>query len=186
MHRPTLEELEKIRSREHQACEQLVLLHYRLVYSLQFRLVGNSEDAADLTQETFRAVWEKIDSFRGESDFSTWLYRLAYNVQVDWRRKCERKIVAIQQLNTDFEPEDKSANNAAAQRLMDEDEKLHISRQIDRLEARDQEMIVLHYLQQLTIQQTAEVLGIAVGTAKWRLNQALGGLRRLLSADSTH
>ncbi len=185
MSRPTPEELDEIRSRDRGACERLVLEHYQKVYSLHFRLTGNTEDAADLTQETFRTVWEKIDSFRGESDFSTWLYRLAYNTNIDFHRKHQRTCVAHHRLESVIETEDKSMNVSVATRLMDADEHQHISRQIDRLDGCEQEVIVLHYLQQLTIQQTAEVLGIAVGTVKWRLNQALSELRRFLNVDAT-
>lgn len=76
-------DFEGIRRRDRLACERLVREHYCEVYSMLFRFVKNEEDAADLTQDTFRKVWEKIDSYRGDSTFSTWLFRIAHNNTMD-------------------------------------------------------------------------------------------------------
>lgn len=175
-------DFEGIRRRDREACERLVREHYREVYSMLFRFVNNAEDAADLTQDTFRKVWEKIDSYRGESTFSTWLFRIAHNNAMDWHRKRKRSL-PNESLKIDTE-QNASVSYTGLQKLIDEDEHRNVALVVDRLETKEKEVIILHYLHQLSIQQTADILGIALGTAKWRLNQALCELRRMLSQPS--
>ena len=175
-------DFEGIRRRDREACEQLVREHYRKVYSMLFRIVKNEEDAADLTQDTFRKVWEKIDSYRGESSFSTWLFRIAHNNAMDWHRKRKH---ALSNIALEFDSDQNaSACYTGLQNLIDQDEHRNVALVVDRLEMKEREVIILHYLHQLSIQQTADILGIALGTAKWRLNQALCELRRMLSQTS--
>jgi RNA polymerase sigma-70 factor, ECF subfamily len=176
-------DFERVRLRDRGECERLVREHYRAVYSQLFRWVGNEEDAADLTQETFRKVWQKIDAYRGESDFATWVFRIAHNTALDWHRKTKRLVVG-QTLETDT-TDDHAMQCFGLQKLIDDDERRQVAEVVNRLGGKNQEVIVLHYLKQLTIQQTADTLGIALGTAKWRLNQALAELRRVLAKPPT-
>ncbi len=76
---PDAEAVERVRAGEHEAFEALVGRYQRPIYALAYRYVPNTAEAADLTQEIFVRVWEKLDSFRGESKFSTWLFQLAGN-----------------------------------------------------------------------------------------------------------
>ena len=70
----------------HSAFEQLIHDNESRIYNLIFRMVGNPEDAMDLSQETFLNAWKGLSSFNGDSAFSTWLYRLASNVCLDFLR----------------------------------------------------------------------------------------------------
>ena len=72
------------------AFEALMTAHERQVYGLALRMTGNREDAADLTQEAFLKAWRSLPSFRAESSFSSWLYRLTSNLCIDHLRRQKR------------------------------------------------------------------------------------------------
>ena len=73
------------------AFEKLVLEYEKSVYAITQRMTGNAEDAADMTQETFIKAYNSLSSFRGDSKFSVWLYRIATNVCLDFLRSRSRK-----------------------------------------------------------------------------------------------
>ena len=93
-----LEIIVKVRSGDADAFEALVLEHQNKVYSLALRMVGNEEDARDMAQEAFIRAFNSLGSFRGESKFSVWLYRLTSNICIDFlrgraKRRTDRKSV---------------------------------------------------------------------------------------------
>ena len=79
--------IEKCKSGDHTAFEALINNYDKKVFNTVYRLIGNKEDALDLTQEVFIKVYRNIKSFRGDSSFSTWLYRLVTNTRFDAGRK---------------------------------------------------------------------------------------------------
>jgi RNA polymerase sigma-70 factor (ECF subfamily) len=71
------------------AFESLIRMHQRMIHSLTFRMTGSMADAEDLAQETFIRAYRQLDSFQGTAKFSSWLYRIAVNTCLNWRRgKC--------------------------------------------------------------------------------------------------
>ena len=79
------------------AFEALVRLYEKKVYTLCRRMCANEEDAQEAAQDTFLAVWRSVGSFRQESSFSTWLYRLCSNICIDFLRECVHRSSAAQQ-----------------------------------------------------------------------------------------
>ena len=95
------EELEiilKVRSGDTEAFEALVLEHQNKVYSLALRMVGSEEDARDMAQEAFIRAFNSLGSFRGESKFSVWLYRLTSNICIDFLRGRAKRRTVFPQL----------------------------------------------------------------------------------------
>ena len=87
------------------AFEDLVTEHEKGVYAIAQRMTGNAEDAADMTQETFIKAYNSLSSFRGDSKFSVWLYRIATNVCLDFLRSRSRKpTVSLSSLRSDASP----------------------------------------------------------------------------------
>src|SRR4030095_5179192 len=76
---------------DHQAFESLVKEHQTMIYSLCYRMTGSMTDAEDLAQETFVAAFRNLNAFRGESKFSSWLYRIATNQCLNWRKGTARR-----------------------------------------------------------------------------------------------
>ena len=155
------------------AASELLSLFYDRVFAYFRRLCGNDEDAADLMQKTFFKVWTSLASFRRRCLFSTWLHGIAHHVYVDWRRvgrPADWKTDQWWEACPDGGPgpfED-AAERDTARRLY---------ALVDGLEEGIREVIHLHYYQGLSLNETAEVLGIAASTVKYRLRGALDALR---------
>ena len=79
--------LDKARQGDTAAFEELVRTHEEFVYSIAYKMLGNAEDAEDATQECFIKAFTSLDSFRGESKFSVWLYRMVSNISIDMLRR---------------------------------------------------------------------------------------------------
>jgi len=155
------------------ACE-LLRIHYADIYSYLRRLCGNRHDAEDLTQQTFLKVWSSVDSFAGRSRFSTWLYRIAHNTYVDFRRydtNCNRDCSDqwwAECIDENPGPFANVAERQLARRLYEI---------VDKLDGDKRDVVHLHYYQGLSIRETAKVLGIATSTVKYRLREVFKTLR---------
>ena len=89
---------------QEQAFEQLVLRHQKGIYNLTLRMTGNQDDAYDLTQESFLRAWKSLAAFQFESSFSTWLYRIATNLCIDFLRRQKRgKVISLQMMEDESE-----------------------------------------------------------------------------------
>jgi RNA polymerase sigma-70 factor (ECF subfamily) len=155
------------------ACE-LLKIHYADIYSYLRRLCGSRQDAEDLTQQTFLKVWSSLDSFAGRSKFSTWLYRIAHNTYVDFRRDntnfkrdCSDQWW-VESIDENPGPFANVAERQLANRMYET---------VDRLDDVKKHVVHLHYYQGLSIRETAKVLGIATSTVKYRLREVLRILR---------
>ncbi len=155
------------------ACE-LLNAFYEKVFAYFRRLCGREEDAADLTQKTFAKVWASLGSYRQRSTFSTWVHGIARHVYVDWRRRKDLSSQADDswwdaQPDSQAGPFESTAEREIAQQLY---------ALVDKLDEDAREAVHLHYYQELTLEQTAEVLGVAASTVKYRLRRALDFLKR--------
>lgn len=164
------------------AFEYLYHLHSRRVYAICLRMIGNSAEAEDLTQEAFLLLFRKIHTFRGESAFSTWLYRLAVNLVLMRLRKKSPPIVSIE---TTPDPDDETARptiDFGAPDLLLEGsiDRINLRRCIERLPVGCRKIFILHDVQGYEHHEIAEMLGRSVGVSKSQLHKARTRLRGLL------
>lgn len=165
--------IERARAGDLPAASELVSRFYRRVFAYLRRLCGNDTDAADLTQRTFSKAWQSLASYQQRSTFSTWLHAIAHHAYLDWRRKRnpgdarspEWWETRVANLPTPFE-------NAAEQELARQ-----LYRWVDELDEDKKQAVHLHYYQHFSLSETAEALGIATSTVKYRLREALDFLR---------
>src|ERR1700675_4364978 len=162
--------------------EYLYRLHSRRVYAVCLRMVGDTAEAEDLTQETFLLLLRKIHTFRGESAFSTWLHRLAVNLVLMRLRKKSPPIVSIEAIP---DPDDETGwpniEIAAPDLLLEGSiDRINLARCIAQLPVGYRTIFVLHDIQGYQHNEIAEILGRSVGDSKSQLHKARKRLRELL------
>jgi len=170
------EAIEACRRGEREAFDRLVMRHQRDVYRLCYRYVNNHEDANDLAQEVFLKAWRAIGRFRGESSFSTWLYRIAVNACLNFR--AVRRPVTLELPEGLADP-----GPGAAARVEGDDEARRVRAAVVRLPQRQRATLILKVYHELTHEEVAGILGSTVGTVKANLFHALGNLRRLMAEE---
>jgi len=164
------------------AFERLYRLHNRRVYSLCLRMVGNTAEAEDLTQEAFLQLFRKIATFRGESAFSTWLHRLAVNVVLMRLRK---KSAAETSLEEVTEPDEESGGprrdfGGPDLQLTGSIDRVNLQRAVEQLPPGYKAVFVLHDVQGFEHNEIAEIMSCSIGNSKSQLHKARMRLRELL------
>ena len=169
------------------AFEQLVRDNEKRIYNLTLRMVGNPEDALDLSQEAFLNAWKGLGSFKGDSAFSTWLYRLASNACLDFLRSRKRRqattgsLLSLDDEEAPPPPADDSARPDLQLERKERTQALH--RALDSLPVHHRQVIVMRELSGLSYQEISEALELDLGTVKSRLTRARLALKKILSED---
>ena len=165
-----------------EAFERLYRLHNRRVYALCLRMVGNTAEAEDLTQEAFLQLFRKIGTFRGESAFSTWLHRLAVNVVLMRLRK---KTLAATSLEEVTEPDEDVGGprkdiGGPDLRLSGSVDRVNLERAVEQLPPGYRSVFVLHDVQGYEHNEIATIMNCSIGNSKSQLHKARMRLRELL------
>jgi RNA polymerase sigma-70 factor (ECF subfamily) len=176
------EAIQRARNGDRSVFEYFYRLHSRRVYAVCLRMVGNTADAEDLTQEAFLLLLRKIHTFRGESAFSTWLHRLAVNLVLMRLRKKSPPMVSIEATpNPDDETPSPSIDIGAPDLLLEGSiDRINLGRCIAQLPMGYRSIFVLHDIQGYEHREIAEILGRSVGDSKSQLHKARMRLRELL------
>lgn len=178
----------RARAGERMAEETLVQRHYRSVFNLAYRLCNNYDDAQDIVHEAFIRVHHALPNFRGDANFTTWLYRIVKNVFLDERKK--QRIRSHSSLEEMVELED----NSVARQIEDprpgpewQVERTNMSEIIQRavmaLPETQRLMIGLYHFQHRSYEEIAGIMGLPIGTVKSRLNRARLALKSKLSSS---
>jgi RNA polymerase sigma-70 factor (ECF subfamily) len=173
--------IERCAAGDEAACAELVASHERMVYNLSLHLLGDRDEALDLSQEVFLRVFRTLSGFRGQSALRTWIYRIvinqARNRQRWWRRRHRADQVSLDEhvrLFGDLESKvDVSPDRALAQK----ETAARIWQALDRLPFDQRTALVLREIDGLRYDEIAFSLGVAVGTVKSRLTRARQALR---------
>ena len=167
-----------------QACQELVHGHQRMVYHLALQLLGNPEDARDLSQDVFLTVFRSIHRFRGDSALQTWIYRIvvnqARNQQRWWRRRKRSDQVSLEAAHVD--PPAPSAAASPERELDRKELRLRLGRALRRLPFEQRSAIVLREMHGMRYADIAFSLGVSTAAVKSRLARARHNLR----ADLRH
>ena len=164
------------------AFELLMLQYQTQVYNLCYRILGNPDDAADMTQETFLKAWRSLDGFHMESTLSTWLYRLANNSCLDLLRSKKRKptisIVGEDENGEEsiFDPMDPSPQPDEV--LIQKEENLLLQKALLSLDEQQRAILTLRVINDMSYEDIGRVLQIKEGTVKSRLARARETLRK--------
>ena len=173
--------VQRCASRDEAACTELVAEHQRMVVQLAVNLLGDRDEALDLSQEVFLRVFRTIHRFRGQSSLRTWIYRIAVNQARNrhrfWRRRHRNDQVSLDAhiaAHGDFP----SMLNLRPDRAFEQKELGdRLQRALDRLPFDQRTAIVLREIDGLSYDDIAFSLGVAIGTVKSRLTRARQALR---------
>ena len=169
------------------AFETLVLEYEKNVYNIALRMTGNSEDAADMTQEAFIKAYNSLQSFRGDSKFSVWLYRIVSNVCLDFlRSKNRRPTVSLSVEDDDGEDAQLDVADESQSPELLLDRKLtrdSVRRGLDSLPPDYRQILLLREIQGLSYDEIAQALSLEVGTVKSRIFRARKRLGTFLIDD---
>jgi RNA polymerase sigma-70 factor (ECF subfamily) len=167
---------------ETECFNQLIVRWERPIYTLALRLLGNDEDARDVSQDTFLRAFRALPGFKGQAKFSSWLYRIALNLCRDWARRRRRTPIVpvpdgveMAELGSS-ERVDEPFEDVLARRELSQT----VARAMRVLTADQRAALILKEYHGLTFQEIAELLGCPLSTVKTRLYQGLTVLRREL------
>ena len=163
------------------AFEELYRRHYRRVYALTLRMMGNPTEAEDMTQDVFLQLFNKIGMFRGESAFTTWLHRMTVNqVLMHFRKKSTRSELLTDEGETPVQIVQGTANPGAMPVI----DRISLERALNDLPVGYRTVFVLHDVEGYDHFEVAEMLGIAEGTSKSQLHKARLKLRQLIKQQA--
>jgi RNA polymerase sigma-70 factor (ECF subfamily) len=204
--RPDVLLLQKAQAGDRGAYGQIVVLYQDRLYNAVLRLVGDRDEARDLTQEAFARGLEKIDSFRGDASPYTWLFRIGVNLAISQIRKVRRlRIFSLDRPSTGprggrngqagYDDDQASGlvdrvardrgGAAPAERIEKHERDQMVLAALGRLDAEYRAVLVMRDIEGFDYQQMADVLGLPLGTLKSRLFRARMALRDELKAYMT-
>ena len=167
------------------AFEELVRRHQDRLFSTVYRLLDSSEDAQDVVQESFLNAYQSLDRFKGDSQFFTWLYRIAVNLAISQKRK--RRLVlsadakrAGEPLGEPLDDSDESRPGRALERSEDH---RTLQEALNRLSPDHRAVLILKELEGQKYEAIAEIMQVPIGTVRSRLHRARLELRDLLTDE---
>ena len=183
--------VERLRARDMVAFDLLVQERSGEIYSLLYRLTEDAEEARDLTQETFLRAFRHIESFRGEADLKTWLYRIAINQARNrwrWWRRRKKDVTISLDLSEEADSEPLSARISSdkarnpEQDLLARERETVLKNALKTLKRSFREAVILRDIEGLSYEEIAAALEISVGTVKSRIARGRLELRKKLSS----
>lgn len=172
---------------ESQAFEQLVQIYQQKVYALSYRYMGNEEDAYDMAQESFIKAYRSLKSFKGDSSFGTWIYRITTNVCLDEIRRRKRRVVPLSldeplaTLDGNEVEKEIADSSLTADRIYEQKEfSEYLQKLLNEMKPEHKTAIILRDVMELSYEEIAAVLNCSIGTVKSRINRARGVLQKKL------
>jgi RNA polymerase sigma-70 factor (ECF subfamily) len=172
--------------------EQIYRLHSQRVYNLCLRMMrGNAAEAEDLTQEAFLQLFRKISTFRGESAFSTWLHRLAFNIVLMRIRRRRHQVLSLDEILEPGENTTRLQKTIGGRdlRLSGSLDRVDLERALEQLPPGYKAVFILHDVQGYEHKQIADIRGCSLGNSKSQLHKARARMRDLLrtgARDKNH
>lgn len=160
--------------------EILIQTYSKQVYNILYRILGNEEDAKDVSQEVFIKVYKKLHTFHGKSEFFTWLYQITINSAKDFIKR-KKVLLSVDDLSdAGHELSDKKGGNPE-ESFMEVETKDAILKALLELKDEQRVIIVLRDIQGLSYEEISKVLEIGIGTVKSRINRSRMKLRQILT-----
>jgi RNA polymerase sigma-70 factor (ECF subfamily) len=170
-----------------EAFGELVCRYQDRLFNTLYRLLDNADDAQDVVQEAFLHAYQSLDGFKGDSQFYTWLYRIAFNTAISLKRK-QRAVLSLhsdREEGSDVEPLDASETNQPEHALQRREEERRVQLALNRLSPEHRTVLIMKDMEGQKYEVMAEVLQVPIGTIRSRLHRARLELRELLRQEET-
>ncbi len=168
-----------------EAFGELVARYQNRLYNTVYRLLDSAEDAQDVVQEAFLSAYQSLDSFKGDSQFYTWLYRIAFNTAISFKRK-QRVVLSMHTMRENggnLEPLDPSEFSQPEHALQRQEEERRIQRALNRLSPEHRAVLIMKDMEGQKYEEMAEILQVPIGTIRSRLHRARLELREWLQQE---
>jgi RNA polymerase sigma-70 factor (ECF subfamily) len=164
-----------------EAFDALVACYQRGIYNLAYRMLGNPEDAADMTQETFVRAYSRLDTFDPARSFLTWIRRIATNLCIDHLRRRGTPDVSLEErIEAGAQHADGDAAASPSRALEMSEDAQRVLAAVQRLPERQRAVLVLRYIENLKIDEIARTLRMPVGTVKTMLFRGRQAVREMV------
>lgn len=173
------EQVTRARTGDEAAWAGLIRQHQEAVFRLAYLLLGNADDAEDVTQEVFIRAYRALDRFDLARPLRPWLLEIARNQCYNWGRALRRRLAALQRWGQAVPTSEANPDEQVTQQWKAD----ALWQAVRRLNGPDQEIVYLRCFLELSVEETAQVLNIAPGTVKSRLWRALDRLRRVVDQE---
>ena len=185
--RPELSEIDLIRRarlEDTSAYEELVRRYYGKIYGLVYGMLSNREDAEDVTQEVFVKAWKALGHFREQASFYTWIYRIAINRTVNFRKKRNRrKTVQFEEFDPDIKQAESykafSSKGSVLRKMNLSEFQKKMNEALLTLSDKHRAVVIMHDVQGMPHSEIAGIMGCSEGTVRSRLFYA----RKKLQAE---
>lgn len=182
--------IKKVLDGDSNAFEAIVLANQKNVYNLALKMTKNEDDALDVSQEAFLKAYRQLEFFRGESKFSVWLYRLTYNLCIDFlRKKPKEQMLSLSGYQDDsgdsFDIEIPDVRELPSDSVLRKELRNEIADGINELNQSHREILVMREIGDKSYSEIAEILNISEGTVKSRLARARLNLANILVGKGT-
>ena len=168
--------VEQSRQGDHAAFENLIRRYQRMIHSLTYRMTGSQADAEDAAQETFIRAFRQLATYRGESQFSTWLCRIAVNACLNWRTREHRR----GEIHRRWSDEVLTSHQTGSSETALDDVSLRVQDALNRLPAKQRAAVILTVYEEMNHAEAARVLNCTEATISWRVFAARAKLKHWL------
>lgn len=180
--------IQKSKSGDVKSFEILISRYEKLAYNVAYRILGNEEDAKDMTQESLIKVYKYLKNFRMDSSFSTWLYRIVMNTCKDELRKKKLNVISIDKpINTtdgSMYMDLKDFSSTPEEELESKETQGEVQKALSKVNEKNRIVVVLRDIKGFTYSEISEILDVPVGTIKSRINRGRQELKSILLGDN--
>jgi len=173
--------INKVINGDELAYRYIVDRYSKYVFNIAFKVLRNHEDAEEVTQDSFLKAFKALKDFKGDSKFSTWIYKIAFNSAVSKTRK---KVISKEDI--DDIPEIQFENVdllSATDNLRKGERKKYITRALEKLSDEEQVLITLFYFEENSIAEVSEITGLELNNVKVKIHRSRKKLHRALCED---
>jgi RNA polymerase sigma-70 factor (ECF subfamily) len=169
------------REGDQSAFDSLVSRHYRGIYNMTYRMLGNAEDASDLTQETFLRAYTRLETFQLGRPFTAWIRRIATNLCIDHLRQRGQPTLSLEErLESGVEEADSRPEGSPVERMEMAEDSQRVLAAVQRLPAKQRAVLVMRHIEGMTLEEIAAALRWPLGTVKVNLFRGRQAVREMV------